>query len=60
MYIVKKKNYKCAFPKLKKKNTTNSTPGWPDSSTGRALHRHRRGQGSNPRSGLNFSGLTAA
>ena len=23
-------------------------PSWPDSSTGRALHRHRRRQGSNP------------
>jgi len=30
-------------------------PSWPDSTTGGALHRHRRGQGSNPRSGMNFS-----
>ena len=29
-----------------------------DSSTGRALHWHRRGQGSNPRSGLKFSCLS--
>ena len=25
---------------------------WPDGATGGALHRHRRGQGSNPLSGL--------
>ena len=33
-------------------------PSWPDSPTGGALHLHRRGLGSNPRSGLNFSGHT--
>ena len=32
--------------------------GWPDSSTGGALHQHRRGQGSKPRSGLNILGLS--
>ena len=33
-------------------------PSLPDSSTGETLHRNRRGQGWNPRSGLNFSGLS--
>ena len=38
--------------------TQRLAPSCPDSSTDGALHRHRRGQGSNPRSGLNFSGLS--
>ena len=33
---------------------------WPNSSTGWALHQHRRGQGSHLRSGLNFSGDSLA
>ena len=37
-----------------------SAPSWPDSSTSGGLHRKRKGQGSNPRSGLNFSGHTHA
>ena len=40
------------------RSTQRPAPSWPDSSTGGALHRHRRGLGSNPRSGLNFSGLS--
>ena len=35
-----------------------AAPSWPDSSTSEGLHRNRKGQGSNPRSGLNFSGNT--
>ena len=31
-------------------------PSWPDSSTCGALHRHRRGQSSDPRSDLNQFG----
>ena len=34
------------------------SPSWPDSSTGGAVQRHRRGLSSNPLSGLNFSGLS--
>ena len=37
--------------------TQQPAPGWHDSSTSRALHWHRRGQGFESRSGLNFSGL---
>ena len=33
-------------------------PSRPDSVTGGALQRHRRGQGSNPRSGMTFSGFS--
>ena len=33
-------------------------PIWPDCSTGEELHRHLRGLGWNPRSGLKFSGLS--
>ena len=34
-----------------------TAPSWPDSSTGRALHQHCRGQDSNLHSGLDFSDL---
>lgn len=36
-----------------------TSPSWPDSSTGRVLHQHHRGQGSSPFSGLKFSGLSS-
>ena len=36
--------------------TQRVAPSWPNSSTGAALHRHRRGQASNPRLGMNLSG----
>ena len=38
--------------------TWRPAPIWPDSSACWVLHRHRRGLGSNPRSGLNFPGLS--
>ena len=34
-----------------------SAASWPDSSTGRALHRHRRGQGLSPARAWNFQGF---
>ena len=47
-------------PHLRARNRSiqRPAPSWPDSSTGGALHRQGRGLGSNPRSGLNFSGLS--
>ena len=38
--------------------TQQTAPSWPDSSTDRALHWHRRGQVFNPCSGLKFSVLS--
>ena len=37
-----------------------TSPSWPNSSTGRTLHRHHRGQGSNPFSGLSHCCLSTA
>ena len=45
--------YHYLSPQLRAYNRpTRLSPSWPDSSTGRAQHRHCRRQGSNPRSGL--------
>ena len=37
-----------------------TAPSWPDSSTGRALHRRCWGQGLNPCSGLSHCSLSSA